>query len=177
MTVTERFATSRYYCLMPVYAQLGLTLTDYARWQRLTAPRISKCAYRLHTAERKIDTKVRNIRQQKCYNDLRKGRRSLVWHEQRASRLKNFALVSARKRAARRNYSGFAFQTASFARNAAVRNITQFANGTRSSAAPVGIKRPSRPGRSCTARTCRRRPDSGRSISVARTNAAFLPSS
>ena len=27
MTVTERFATSRYYCLMPVYARLGLTLT------------------------------------------------------------------------------------------------------------------------------------------------------
>ena len=24
--VTERFATSRYYCLMPVYARLGLTL-------------------------------------------------------------------------------------------------------------------------------------------------------
>ena len=27
MTVTERFATSRYYCLMPVHARLGLTLT------------------------------------------------------------------------------------------------------------------------------------------------------
>ena len=27
MTVTERFATSRYYCLMPVYARGGLTLT------------------------------------------------------------------------------------------------------------------------------------------------------
>ena len=25
--VTERFATSRYYCLMPVYARSGLTLT------------------------------------------------------------------------------------------------------------------------------------------------------
>ena len=132
MTVTERFATSRYYCLMPVHAQLGLTLTGYARWQRLTAPRISKCAYRLHAAERKIDTKVRNIRQQKCYNDLRKGRRSLAWHKQRASRFRNFALVSAPKTPAGRNYFGFGFQTASFARNAAVRNITQFANGTRS---------------------------------------------
>ena len=30
-----------------------------------------KCAYRLHAAERKIDVKVRNIGQQKCYNDLR----------------------------------------------------------------------------------------------------------
>ena len=28
MTVTERFATSRYYCLMPVYARGGLTLTN-----------------------------------------------------------------------------------------------------------------------------------------------------
>ena len=27
MTVTERFATSRYYCLMPVHARGGLTLT------------------------------------------------------------------------------------------------------------------------------------------------------
>ena len=27
MTVTERFATSRYYCLMPVHARFGLTLT------------------------------------------------------------------------------------------------------------------------------------------------------
>ena len=27
MTVTERFATSRYYCLMPVHARVGLTLT------------------------------------------------------------------------------------------------------------------------------------------------------
>ena len=113
------------------------------------------CAYRLHAAERKIDTKVRNIGQQKCYNDLRKGRRSLVWHEQRASRLKNFALVSARKRAAGRNYSGFGFRTVLSARNVGVRNITQFADGTRSSAAPADIRPPSRPGRSCTARTCR----------------------
>ena len=30
MTVTERFATSRYYCLMPVHARLGLTLTSKA---------------------------------------------------------------------------------------------------------------------------------------------------
>ena len=116
---------------------------------------ITKCAYRLHAAERKTDEKVRNIGQQKCYNDLRKRRRSLAWHEQRASRLKNFALVSARKRAAGRNYSGFAFQTASSVRNAAVRNITRFAGGTRSSAAPAGIKRPSRLGRSCTAHICR----------------------
>ena len=116
---------------------------------------ISLCAYRLHAAERKIDTKVRNIGQQKCYNDLRKGRRSLVWHEQRASRLKNFALVSARKRAAGRNYSGFGFRTVLSARNVGVRNITQFADGTRSSAAPADIRPPSRPGRSCTARTCR----------------------
>ena len=27
MRVAERFATFRYYCLMPVYARLGLTLT------------------------------------------------------------------------------------------------------------------------------------------------------
>ena len=116
---------------------------------------IYECAYRLYAVERKIDTKVRNIGQQKCYNDLRKRRRSLAWHEQRASRLKNFALVSARKRAAGRNYSGFGFQTASSVRNAAVRNTTRFAGGMRSSAAPAGIKRPSRLGRSCIARTCR----------------------
>ena len=114
-----------------------------------------QCAYRLYAVERKIDTKVRNIGQQKCYNDLRKRRRSLAWHTQRASRLKNFVLVSARKRAAGRNYSGFGFQTASSVRNAAVRNITRFAGGTRSSAAPAGIKRPSRLGQSCTARICR----------------------
>ena len=29
--VTERFATSRYYCLMPVYARGGLTLTNRTR--------------------------------------------------------------------------------------------------------------------------------------------------
>ena len=73
----------------------------------------------------------------------------MAWHEQRASRLKNFALVSAQKRAAGRNYSGFGFQTASSVRNAAVQNITRFAGGMRSSAAPAGIKRPSRLGRSC----------------------------
>ena len=78
------------------------------------------------------------------------------WHgEQRASRLKNFALVSARKRAAGRNYSGFGFQTASSVLNAAVQNITRFAGEMRSSAAPAGIKRPSRLGRSCTAHICR----------------------
>ena len=53
----------------------------------------------------------------------------MAWHTQRASRLKNFVLVSARKRAAGRNYSGFGFQTASSVRNAAVRNITRFAGG------------------------------------------------
>ena len=116
---------------------------------------IRNCAYRLHAAERKIDTKVRNIGQQKCYNDLRKRRRSLAWHEQRASRLKNFVLVSARKKSAGRNYSGFDSRMASSARNAAVRNITRFAGGMRSSAAPAGIKRPSRLGRSCTAHICR----------------------
>ena len=31
MTVTERFATSRYYCLMPVHARGGLTLTVHQR--------------------------------------------------------------------------------------------------------------------------------------------------
>ena len=36
MTVTERFATSRYYCLMPVYARGGLTLTkDYSLVMKL----------------------------------------------------------------------------------------------------------------------------------------------
>lgn len=113
-----------------------------------------KCAYRLYAVERKIDTKVRNIGQQKCYNDLRKRRRSLAWHEQRASRLKNFALVSARKRAAGRNYSGFGFQTALSARNAAVRNITQFAGGTRSSAVPADTRLPSPQKPLCTARIC-----------------------
>ena len=112
------------------------------------------CAYRLYAVERKIDTKVRNIGQQKCYNDLRKRRRSLAWHEQRASRLKNFALVSARKRAAGRNYSGFGFQTALSARNAAVRNITQFAGGTRSSAVPADTRLPSPQKPLCTARIC-----------------------
>ena len=113
-----------------------------------------QCAYRLYAVERKIDTKVRNIGQQKCYNDLRKRRRSLAWHEQRASRLKNFALVSARKRAAGRNYSGFGFQTALSARNAAVRNITQFAGGTRSSAVPADTRLPSPQKPLCTARIC-----------------------
>ena len=37
----------------------------------------------------------------------------------------------------------------------AVRNITRFVDGTRSSAAPAGIRPPSRPGQSCTARICR----------------------
>ena len=100
-------------------------------------------------------TKVRNIRQQKCYNDLRKRRRSLAWHEQRASHLGSFAPDSARKTSAGQNYSGFGFRTASSARNAAVRNTTRFAGGMRSSAAPAGIKRPSRLGRSCIARICR----------------------
>ena len=113
------------------------------------------CAYRLYAAERKIDVKVRNIGQQKCYNDLRKHRRSLAWHTQRASHLGSFAPASAQRRPAGRNYSGFGFQTASSVRNAAVQNITRFAGGMRSSAAPAGIKRPSRLGRSCTARTCR----------------------
>ena len=81
-----------------------------------------------------------------AFNDLRKGRRSLVWHEQRASHLKNFALVSARKKSAGRNYSGFGFRTVLSAPNAAVRNTTRFVDGTRSSAAPASIKRPSRPG-------------------------------
>lgn len=131
------------------------------RWgctQAAVAIRMKKikkiCAYRLYAVERKIDTKVRNIGQQKCYNDLRKRRRSLAWHEQRASRLKNFALVSARKRAAGRNYSGFGFQTALSARNAAVRNITQFAGGTRSSAVPADTRLPSPQKPLCTARIC-----------------------
>ena len=115
---------------------------------------IKQCAYRLYAVERKIDTKVRNIGQQKCYNDLRKRRRSLAWHEQRASRLKNFALVSARKRAGGRIYSGFGFQTALSARNAAVRNITQFAGGTRSSAVPADTRLPSPQKPLCTARIC-----------------------
>ena len=137
-----------------------IVLSEYAKYGNSSTPATisfanSECAYRLYAVERKIDTKVRNIGQQKCYNDLRKRRRSLAWHEQRASRLKNFALVSARKRAAGRNYSGFGFQTALSARNAAVRNTTRFAGGMRSSAAPAGIKRPSRLGRSCIARTCR----------------------
>ena len=100
-------------------------------------------------------TKVRNIRQQKCYNDLRKRRRSLAWHEQRASHLGSFAPDSAQNRPARRNYSGFGFRTVLSAQNAAVRNTTRFAGGTCSSAAPAGIKRPSRLGRSCTAHICR----------------------
>ena len=84
-------------------------------------------------------------------NDLRKRRRSLAWHEPRASRLKNFVLVSAPKRSAGRNYSGFGFQTASSVRNVAVQNITRFVDGTRSSAAPAGIRPPSRPGLPLTA--------------------------
>jgi len=116
---------------------------------------IKLCAYRLYAVERKIDTKVRNIGQQKCYNDLRKRRRSLAWHTQRASRLKNFVLVSAPKTPAGRNYSGFGFQTALSARNAAVRNITQFAGGTRSSATLVDARPPSPQEPLCTARICR----------------------
>ena len=55
----------------------------------------------------------------------------MAWHTQRRSRFRNFAPDSARKRAAGRNYSGFGFQTASSARNAAVRNTTRFAGETR----------------------------------------------
>ena len=106
---------------------------------------ILNCAYRLHAAERKIDVKVRNIGQQKCYNDLRKRRRSLTWRTQRRSRFRSFAPDSARKTPAGQNYFGFGFRTALSARNAAVRNITLFADGTRSSAAPAGIRPPSRP--------------------------------
>lgn len=116
---------------------------------------IMECAYRLYAVERKIDTKVRNIGQQKCYNDLRKRRRSLAWHTQRASRLKNFVLVSAPKTPAGRNYSGFGFQTASSVRNAAVRNITRFAGGTRSSVTLVDARPPSPQEPLCTARICR----------------------
>ena len=141
-----------------------IVLSEYAKYGNSSTPATisfansefinAKCAYRLYAVERKIDTKVRNIGQQKCYNDLRKRRRSLAWHEQRASRLKNFALVSARKRAAGRNYSGFGFQTALSARNAAVRNITQFAGGTRSSAVPADTRLPSPQKPLCTARIC-----------------------
>ena len=115
----------------------------------------TKCAYRLYAVERKIDVKVQNIGQQKCYNDLRKRRRSLTWRMQRRSRFRSFAPDSVRKTPAGQNYSGFGFQTASSVRNAAVRNITQFAGEMRSSAAPAGIKHPSRLGRSCTAHICR----------------------
>ena len=117
--------------------------------------KIPKCAYRLNAAERRIDVKVRNIGQRKCYNDLRKRRRSLAWHEQRASRLKNFAPDSARKMPAGRNYSGFDSRMASSARNAAVRNITWFAGGIRSSAAPADTRPPSPQEPLCTARICR----------------------
>ena len=55
----------------------------------------------------------------------------------------------------RRNYSGFGFQTASSVRNAAVRNITRFAGGTRSSAAPADARPPSPLEPLCTARICR----------------------
>ena len=142
------------------HAMTGIRLVDYCYSRRdeketeFFNKRNYHCAYRLYAVERKIDTKVRNIGQQKCYNDLRKRRRSLAWHEQRASRLKNFALVSARKRAAGRNYSGFGFQTALSARNAAVRNITQFAGGTRSSAVPADTRLPSPQKPLCTARIC-----------------------
>ena len=57
--------------------------------------------------------------------------------------------------ACRRNYSGFGIRTALSARNAAVRNITWFAGGMRSSAALVDA-RPSSPQEPlCTARICR----------------------
>ena len=70
----------------------------------------------------------------------------MVWHEQRASRFRNFAPASTRKTPAGRNYSGFAFRTVLSARNAAAQNITRFAGEMRSSAAPAGIRPPSRPG-------------------------------
>ena len=121
---------------------------------------INICAYRLNAADYKILFKKSAVLDSRnatmiSENDLRKRGRSLAWHEQRASRLKNFAPDSAAKTPAGQNYSGFAFHTASFARNAAVRNITQFADGTRSSAAPAGIKRPSPQEPLCTIRICR----------------------
>ena len=112
-------------------------------------------AYRLHAAGHKIDVRVRSIGHKMCYNDLRKRRRSLAWHEQRASRFRNFAPGSAPRTPAGQNYSGFGFRTASSARNAAVRNITQFADGTRSSAAPAGIRHPLPQEPLCTARIFR----------------------
>ena len=57
--------------------------------------------------------------------------------------------------AAGRNYSGFGFRTVLSVRNAAVRNITRFAGGTRSSAALVDARPPSPQEPLCTARICR----------------------
>ena len=57
--------------------------------------------------------------------------------------------------ACRRNYSGFGIRTALSARNAAVRNTTRFADGTRSSAAPADTRPPSPLKPLCTARICR----------------------
>ena len=50
MTVTERFATSRYYCLMPVHARGGLTVTPQALRERyqlecVPIPEQSMCLY------------------------------------------------------------------------------------------------------------------------------------
>lgn len=53
------------------------------------------------------------------------------------------------------NYFGFGFRTALSARNAAVRNTTRFADGTRSSAAPTDTRPPSPLEPLCTARICR----------------------
>ena len=50
MTVTERFATSRYYCLMPVYVRAGLAVTPQALRERyqlecVPIPEQSMCLY------------------------------------------------------------------------------------------------------------------------------------
>ena len=130
------------YILVPIkfdhIKKLEITFNPWM--EQHTKEEIKQCAYRLHAAGHKIDARVRSIGQLMCYNDLRKIRRSLAWHEQRASRLKNFAPSSARKRPAGQNYSGYGFQTTSSARNAAVRNITRFARGTHSSAVPVDTR-------------------------------------
>ena len=63
MTVTERFATSRYYCLMPVHARVGLTVTPQAlreRYQLVCVP-IPEQSMRLYCITRRGGTKIPEI--------------------------------------------------------------------------------------------------------------------